>query len=148
MEGFLRGLSRFIPEIDVAVYDNFDENRILYACQCKHWEGKRKVGQKEIGEWIQTCRDLGAEPAFAALDFSTNAKRYAESSGVYLIDGETLDIEVSQIESNDYVAWKKELEKIDSDVERVLFCLKSIYQTEILQKAVTAQEGGSSLKFD
>ncbi len=124
-------------EIDVVVYDNLDERKILYGCQCKYWN--KKVGVKEIKEWIETCRDIKATPVVVSLlGFSRDAKKYADAHKVYLITNKELEIEAPQITSNEYEAWKKELESIDNDIERILFCLASIYKTEILQEAIKA----------
>ena len=141
------GKSGIKHEIDVLVFDNLDQNKMLWACQCKHWN--TQIGIKEIGEWIQTCRDIGVRPAFASLKFSSEAIKYAEANGVFLITDEQLGIEPSQVIGEDFLSWKEKLEAINIDVEKVLFCLKSIYQTELLQKAERAMnEPDEELRFE
>lgn len=141
------GKSGIKHEIDILVFDNLDQNRILWACQCKYWN--KRIGIKEIKEWIETCRDISVRPAFAALEFSFKAKRYAEVNGVFLITDEQLEIEPSQVIGEEFLSWKEKLEAIEKDVEKILFCLKSIYQTELLQNAETAKnELDEELRFE
>jgi predicted RecB family endonuclease len=143
----IEGKSGIKHEIDVLVFDNLDQNKMLWACQCKYWNAQ--IGIKEIGEWIQTCKDIGVKPAFISLSFSSNAKKYAEANGVYLITDEQLGMEPSQVIGEDFLSWKERLDSIDNDIDKILFCLKSIYQTEILQNAERAKnEPDEELRFE
>jgi len=141
------GKSGIKHEVDVLVFDNLDQTKIVWACQCKFWNAK--IGKKEIGEWIQTCRDIGARPAFASLKFSSEARKYAEANGVFLITEEQLEIEPSQVVGQDFLSWKEKLDTITNELDKFLFCLKSIYQTEILQNAERARkENEEELRFE
>lgn len=141
------GKSGIKHEIDVLVFDNLDQNKMLWACQCKHWS--TPIGIKEIKEWIETCRDINVRPAFAALEFSSEAKKYAEAYGVLLITDEQLEIEPSRAIGREFLLWKEKLEAVNKDIDKVLFCLKSIYQTELLQNAERARnEPDEELRFE
>lgn len=143
----VQGKSGIKHKIDVLVFDNLDQNKMLWACRCKY--RNTQIGTKEIGEWIQTCRDVGVRPAFASLNFSSDAKKYAESYGVYLITDEQLGMDPSQVIGVDFLSWKERLGAIDNDVDKVLFCLKSIYQTKLLQDAERARkEPDEELRFE
>ena len=143
----VQGKSGIKHKIDVLVFDNLDQNKMLWACRCKY--RNTQIGTKEIGEWIQTCRDVGARPAFASLNFSSDGKKYAESYGVYLITDEQLGICPSQVIGEDFLSWKEGLDAIDNDIDKVLFCLKSIYQTKLLQAAEKARtEPDEELRFE
>ena len=131
------GKSGIKHEIDILIFDNLDQNKMLWACQCKY--RNKQIGIKEIKEWIETCRDINIRPAFAALKFSSEAKKYAEVNGVFLITDEQLEIEPSQVIGERFLSWKEELEVVENDIEKVLFCLKGIYQTELLQNAEKAK---------
>lgn len=143
----VQGKSGIKHKIDVLVFDNLDQNKMLWACRCKY--RNTQIGTKEIGEWIQTCRDVGVRPAFASLNFSLDAKKYAESYGVYLITDEQLGMDPSQVIGEDFLSWKERLDTIDNDIDKVLFCLKSIYQTKLLQDAERARnEPDEELRFE
>ena len=141
------GKSGIKHEVDILVFDNLDQNKILWACQCKHWN--KRIGIKEIKEWIETCRDINVRPAFAALKFSSEAKKYAEVNGVFLITDEQLEIEPTQVIGEEFLSWKRSFEFIENDIEKILFLLKSIYQTELLQNAEKAKnEPDEELRFE
>ena len=143
----IQGKSGIKHEVDVLVFDNLDPKRPLWACQCKYWN--TQVGIKEIGEWIQTCRDIGIESAFASLRFSSEAKKYAEAYGVYLITDEQLGIKPTQVFGENFLSWKEKLDTISNDIDKILFCLKGIYQTELLQDAERARnEPDEELRFE
>jgi hypothetical protein len=143
----VQGKSGIKHKIDVLVFDNLDQNKMLWACRCKY--RNTQIRTKEIGEWIQTCRDVGARPAFASLNFSSDGKKYAESYGVYLITDEQLGMCPSQVIGVDFLSWKEGLDAIDNDIDKVLFCLKSIYQTRLLQDAERARtEPDEELRFE
>jgi len=141
------GKSEIKHEVDVLVFDNLDQNKMLWACQCKHWN--KQIGIKEIKEWIETCRDINVRPAFAALKFSSEAKKYAQVNGVFLITDEQLEIEPTQVIGEEFLSWKRKFESIENDIEKVLFLLKSIYQTELLQNAEKVKnEPDEELRFE
>lgn len=134
----VKGKSGIKHEVDVLVFDNLDQNKMVWACQCKYWNAK--IGKKEIGEWIQTCKDINVDPAFVALKFSSEAKKYAEAYHIYWITDKQLGIEPTQVIGKDFKSWKEKLDSIDNEIDKFLFCLKSIYQTEILQNAKRAKD--------
>jgi len=132
------GKSGIKHEIDVLVFDNLDQNKKVWACQCKYWN--KKIGINQIKEWIETCKDIGVRPAFAGLKFSSKAKEYARKRGVWLITINELRIKPSQIFGKDFLSWRKEFKSIKDDMEKIIFLLKSIYKTEILQNAEEAKK--------
>jgi|GEM_PF-2786752 len=127
------GKSGLKHEIDVLVFDK-NSGKIIWAVQCKYHETK-KIEKNEISAWIEICKDIDAKPAFAASDFTSGAVKYARSKGVELIRADELEIEPEEVDGKDFAAWKKELNSITDEVDKFLFCVKSIYQTGILQEA-------------
>lgn len=141
----IRGGSGVPHEVDVAVFDSDEFENLCIACQCKYKE-TGKVTKNDIAKWRDKCEDMGAEPHYASTRFNKNAKRYADRRDVEIVTRE--EIENISVESRGTEAWGERLECLDSEFERVVFCLESIRKTGILEEAAGAsKQPVDELKF-
>jgi predicted helicase len=127
-------------ELDVVVYEF--SNPII-GCQCKYKE-TGSVTKNDIAKWRDKCEDVGVEPHYASTEFSTNAKKYAKGRGVEIISTE--ELEGITVESLTVEGWVNQLEDIETPTQELLFCLRTVYETGILEDAARASYKPATLQ--
>jgi len=125
----VKGKSGLTHEVDILILDNLDDKKICWACQCKAW--KRTVGIREIREWVETCRDISAAPAFISYSgFSSEAEKYARYKNIYLITWKEVELFSS------FWDWRSFIDSVHDEADKSLYCLSSMYHTHVLQEAL------------
>lgn len=139
------GESTVSHELDVVVYDQ-GSPRPRIACQCKY-KATGAVTKNDIAKWRDKCQDVGVEEIhYAATRFNANTEKYAAGRGVTLITPE--DLEGIPVETPTVTEWESQLSNADSQTDRLLFCLRTISETNILAEAAdAANEPADELRF-